>query len=107
MKWLMLLALAAASPIASAGFFEIGGSLNYRFSGYDKNNYIESFTKTLSGSYYFWEMCAWEINYTSGSSKQVTKGAEPIDPKTTVQDNIQMMSLDLVLSFAARQDPFR
>jgi len=107
MKWLLLLALAATSPLASAGFFEIGGSLNYRYSGYDKDNYIESLTRTISGSYYFWEMCAWELNYTNGGSKQVTKGAGVTDPKTTVQDDIEMTSMDLVLSFAARQDPFR
>jgi outer membrane protein W len=107
MKWLVLLALGAASPLASAGFFELGGSINYRSSGYDKNNYIESLTYTASGSYYFWEMCAWELNFTKGGSKQVTKGAATIDPKTTVQDDIQMTSLDLVLSFAGRQDPFR
>lgn len=107
MKWLMFLAIVATSPVANAGFFELGGSVNYRSSGYDDNNYIESLTYTASGSYYFWEMCAWEVNYTWGNSKQVTKGADTIDPKTTVQDNIQMISLDLVLSFAERQAPFR
>jgi len=93
--------------MASAAFFEFGGSVNYRSSGYDKNNYIESLTYTASASYYFWEMCAWEINFTKGGSKQVTKGSSSIDPKTTVQDDIRMTSLDLVLSFAGRQDPFR
>lgn len=107
MKWLTLAALWVASPFAAAGFYELGGSVNYRSSGYDKNNYIESLTYTASLSYYFWEMCALELNYTTGSSKQVTKGQSTIDPKTTVQDEIQMTSLDLVLSFADRQDPFR
>lgn len=107
MKLLVLLAIFATSPLASAGFFELGGSINYRSSGYDKNNYIESLTYTASGSYYFWEMCAWELNFTKGGSKQVTKGTATIDPKTTVQDDIQMTSLDLVISFAGRQDPIR
>jgi outer membrane protein W len=107
MKLLLLLATFAMSPWAYAGFFELGGSINYRSSGYDKNNYIESLTYTASGSYYFWEMCAWELNFTKGGSKQVTKGAGTTDPKTTVQDDIQMTSLDLVISFAGRQDPIR
>lgn len=107
MKWLVFLALGAASSQAFAGFFELGGSINYRSSGYDKNNYIESLTYTASGSYYFWEMCAWELNYTKGGSKQVTKGAATIDPKTMVQDDLSMTSLDLVISFAGRQDPIR
>ena len=107
MKWLSLIALALAAPLASAGFIELGASANYRSSGYDKNNYIESLTYTASASYYFWEMCAWEVNYTRGGSKQVTKGKDTLDPKTTIQDDIQMTSLDLVLSFAGRQDPLR
>jgi hypothetical protein len=52
-------------------------------------------------------MCAWELNYTWGYSKQVSRGNLDIDPKETIEDNIQLVSLDLVLSFAERQDPFR
>lgn len=107
MKWLFLIAVAAAAPGAYAGFFELGASINYRSSGYDKYNYIESLTYTASASYYFWEMCAWELNFTKGRSTQSTKGTSSIDPKFVVQDDIQMTSLDLVVSFAGRQDPFR
>src|SRR3954470_4085858 len=99
MKWLVFLALGAASPLASAGFFEVGASANYRSSGYDKNNYIESLTYTASFSYYFWELCAWELNYTTGYSKQVTKGTGDLDPVDKVEDNIDLAALDLVLSF--------
>ena len=61
-------------------------------------------------------LCQWRVRHkqalqtvahTTGYSKQVTKGPLAIDPKETVEDNIQLVSLDLVLSFAGRQDPFR
>ncbi len=107
MRAIALLLIALGSVSASAGFIELGASANYRSSGYDKNNYVESIAYTASFSYYFWEMCAWELNYTTGYSKQVTKGPLAIDQKETVEDNIQLTSLDLVLSFAGRQDPFR
>ncbi len=107
MRSLAFLLILLVPFSASAGFVEVGASANYRSSGYDKSNFVESIAYTASLSYYFWEMCAWELNYTTGYSKQVTKGPLAIDPKETVEDNIQLVSLDLVLSFAGRQDPFR
>lgn len=108
MRNLILLALALGSASASAGFFELGASANYRYSGYDPNNYIQSLSYTASGSYYFGEMCAIEVNYTTGYSKQVSGGkGDALDPRETIEDNIELISTDLVLSFAARQDPFR
>ncbi|MGE0529012.1 MAG: outer membrane beta-barrel protein [Bdellovibrionales bacterium] len=107
MRIFILLALSLASFSAAAAFLELGASANYRTSRYNSANYIESISYTGSLSYYFWEMCAWELNYTTGYSKQVTQGTGVTDPKTTVEDNIELTSLDLVLSFAARQDPFR
>ncbi len=107
--YFVVLAVLSALPVvpqAHAGFIELGASANYRSSGYDKHNYIQSLTYTASFSYYFWELCAWELNYTTGYSKQSTKGSAT-DPMTTVEDNIEMISMDLVLSFAARQDPIR
>lgn len=86
---------------------ELGASVNYRSSGYDDHNYIKSLSYTASFSYYFWEMCAWELNYTTGYSEQKTKGTDTLDPETTVEDSIDLISMDLVLSFAERQDPFR
>ncbi len=107
MRWIVSALLLVAAPLAHAGFVELGASANYRSSGYDKYNYIQSLTYTASMSYYFWEMCAWELNYTTGYAKQATKASDPMSPKTTVEDNIEMTSVDLVLSFAGRQDPFR
>lgn len=107
MRLIALVLLILGPLTASAGFIEVGASANYRRSGYNADNYMESISYTGSLSYYFWEMCAWELNYTTGYAKQVTKGNDPIDPKETVEDNISLTSLDLVLSFAQRQDPFR
>lgn len=107
LKVLVLAILLSAPFTAAAGFLEIGASANYRSSGYDKNNFVQSLAYTATVSYYFWEMCAWELNYTTGFSKQVTKGPDPYDPRETVEDNIDLLSLDLVLSFAERTDMFR
>ena len=108
MRILLLILLSVGSLSASAGFVEVGASANYRYSGYNANNYIQSLSYTASVSYYFWEMCAFELNYTTGYSKQVSGGAgSTIDPKETIEDNIELTSVDLVLSFAGRQDPFR
>lgn len=107
MRWLLVLLLSFASAPAWAGFIELGSSVNYRSSRYDSDNYIESLSFTGTFSYYFLEMCAWELNYTSGYSKQVTKGEGVGEVQTTVEDRIEMISMDLVLSFASRQDPFR
>jgi outer membrane protein W len=108
MRILVLILLAFGSVTASAGFYEVGGSANYRYSGYDANNYIQSLSYTASVSYYFWEMCAVEVGYTTGYSKQVSGGSgSTIDPKETIEDNISLTSADLVLSFSGRQDPIR
>jgi hypothetical protein len=107
MRSLCLIALLLGAAPAFAGFVELGASANYRSSGYDRNNKIESISYTASLSYYFWEMCAWEASYTTGYTKQITKGASDLDDKTTVEDNIELTAIDLVLSLAGRQDPFR
>jgi len=107
MRHLTLFLLLVLGPTCFAGYTELGASANYRTSRFNKDNYVEGLTYTTSLSYYFWEMCAWEANYTWGYSKQVSRGTLPTDPKDTIEDNIQMMSLDLVLSFAERTDVFR
>jgi hypothetical protein len=107
MRWFVLIALLYSAHPAAAAFIELGASANYRSSGYDKDNKIESISYTASFSYYFWEMCAWELSYTTGYTKQTTKGSSALDPKDSVEDNIDLASVDLVLSFAGRQDPFR
>lgn len=107
MRWIASALILLSAPMAHAGFIEIGGSANYRNSAYDEHNYIQSLTYTLSFAHYFYELCAWELNYTTGYAKQATKANDPLAPKTTVEDNIEMFSMDLVLSFAGRQDPIR
>ena len=107
MRCLVLATFFLFSLPAAAGFIELGASVNYRSSGYDDENYIRSTSYTGSFSYYFYEMCAWELNYTIGQSEQLSKGVNTIDDKYKVEDNIEMISMDLVLSFASRQDAFR
>lgn len=107
MRLILFVTLLLTGAQASAGFVEIGASANYRSSGYDKNNLVESLTYSASMSYYFWEMCAIEFTYTTGYSMQKSKGPLEADPVYKVEDNIDMASADLVLSFASRQDPFR
>jgi len=107
MRRIVFCALLLSSAPAFAGFIELGASANYRSSGYNEFNRIESLTYTASFSYYFMENCAWELNYTTGYSKQLTKGPAELDDQDLVEDNIDMASMDIVLSFAGRQDPFR
>jgi len=108
MRALVYAMLILSSFPAFAGFYEVGASANYRYSGYDPNNYVQSLSYTASVSYYFMEMCAVEVGYTTGYSKQVSGGTgTTIDPKETIEDNIALSSADLVISFAGRQDPFR
>jgi hypothetical protein len=107
MRSVLLLLVALCPWVAWASFFEIGAAANYRYSGYDPNNFVQSLSYTATVSYYFWEMCAWELDYTTGYSKQVTEGPSFIEPKETIEDNIQLTSLDLVLSFADHDDPIR
>lgn len=107
MRALLLLIVFVFSAPSFAGFVEVGASVNYRSSGYDPDNYIRSLSYTGTFAYYFWEMCAVELNYTTGYSKQRTKGSGATDPATTIEDSIDLVSMDLVLSFAERTDPFR
>ncbi|MBX3022824.1 MAG: outer membrane beta-barrel protein [Bdellovibrionales bacterium] len=107
MRVILFSVLLFSSMPAFAGFIELGASANYRSSGYNEFNKIESLTYTASFSYYFFETCALEFNYTTGYSKQLTKGPGELDDQDKVEDNIDMASTDLVLSFAGRQDPFR
>jgi outer membrane protein W len=104
---IVLLTLLAFPFTAAAAFYEIGGSVNYRYSGYGTNNYVQSLSYTASASYYFWENCAWELNYTTGYSNQTSQGITPGSPKFTVEDNIQLTSLDLVLTLADHDASFR
>jgi hypothetical protein len=90
-----------------AGVIELGGSANYRASNYDRNNYLRSTSYTAALSYYFWEMCAWEANYTSGYSVQLSKGPSITDAKVKLEDTSEFISVDLVLSLSERDDLIR
>lgn len=104
-KLILIFTTAVFAAPVSAGFIELGGSANYRSSSYTKDNYIMSLSYTASISYYFLETSAWEVNYTTGYSKQSTQALS--EEITTIEDNIELVSTDLVFSFAGRQDPFR
>ena len=103
----LLLSFLFVGNQARAGVVELGVSANYRSSSYDHNNYVQSLSYTGALTYYFAEMFAAEANYTTGYAKEVAKGTLDSDPKQKIEDNIDMVSLDLVVSLAARDAPFR
>ena len=90
-----------------AGFVEVGGSVNYKKTSIDENNYSDSLSYTGSVSYYFWERSALELSYTSGTGKLSTK-ADGLSEIQQIQiAQFTMTSLDLVLSLAGKQDPIQ
>lgn len=103
-KALSLVALLALCHQSHAAFYEVGGSANYRRSAFDKNNFQELISYTLSVSYYFMEMSALEVSYTDGYSLLSVKSSDPIDPKYTTETNFSLFGVDLVMSLAARED---
>lgn len=108
MHGLLVLLLACVAPRpARAGFFELGASANYRATNYDHHNYVQGTSYTASLSYYFYAMCAVELNYTNGYSKQVSQGPSITDTLTKIEDISVFTSADLVLSLAAREDFLR
>ena len=104
-----LSALLLLSPIAeAAGFVEVGGSVNYRRSAFDSENYQELISYTASVAYYFLEMSALELSYTNGYSDVSVKAPDdPLDPREELFTNFQLAALDLVFSFAEREDSFQ
>lgn len=108
---LTILALAAlfglaAGPSAFA-FVELGANANYRRSAFDSNNYQELLSYTASISYYFMNMSALELSYTNGYSELSAKSSDPSDSKYVNKTNFQLLALDLVISFAEREDFFQ
>ena len=99
--------MATLIPFTHAALIEVGGSANYRASNYDKTNYLRSTSYTASLSYYFWEMCALEANYTSGYAQQLSKGPSVTDSLVKLQDLSQFVSFDVVMSAAERDDLIR
>jgi hypothetical protein len=97
---------AVSLPRAHAGYVELGASANYKFSGFDRDNSIESISYTGSYAYYFMENCALELSYTSGYSKQTAKASDS-DPRYITEANIDMLALDLILTLGAKEDVFQ
>ncbi|MCB0390315.1 MAG: hypothetical protein KDD58_03440 [Bdellovibrionales bacterium] len=92
-------------PQAFAGVFEISASANYRRSQFDEENYQESQSLTGSISYYFMQMSAIELSYTSGTS---TLRATSID-NTWLEyiTEFSMYGVDLVLTLAQKDSFFQ
>lgn len=98
--------MAHAARPAFAGYVELGASANYKFSGFDADNSIESISYTASYAYYFMENCAMELSYTSGYSKQMARASET-DPRYITTANIDLLALDLILTMGTREDLFQ
>lgn len=106
---LSALALLCFSSVGNKAyaFMELGANANYRRSAFDSNNYQELISYTASVSYYFMEMSALELSYTNGYSEISAKSSSPSDPLYVNQTNFQLAALDLVVSFAEREDFFQ
>lgn len=89
---------------AFAGYTELSGSVNYKKTSIDKYNYSDSTSYTASVSYYFWELSALELSYTSGLGKLSTKATGALEPVQIQIAQFSMTGLDLVLSLATRED---
>lgn len=92
---------------SALAFVELGANANYRRSAFDSNNYQELISYTGSISYYFMEMSALELSYTNGYSELSVKSMNPADSKYVSKTNFQLLALDLVISFAERDDFFQ
>ena len=88
-----------------AGLVEIGLSANYKQTTFNEDNYNRAISYTGSFSYYFLEMSALEMSYTSGHSVLVAQPTAGQKDKYTT--NFQLVGLDLVFSFADRKSAFQ
>lgn len=103
-----LVALLSFGPLCQAGFVELGGSVNYRRSSFDSQNYQELISYTGSVAYYFMEMSALELSYTNGySDMSISSPYNPIESRYETYTNFQLLALDLVFSFAEKEDMFQ
>lgn len=100
-----IFSLLLATPFAHAGYMEIGATANYRKSAIDGSNYQEILSYTASYSYYFWEMSALELSYTSGEnvvSVQINN-----EPKSKITTRFSLIGLDLVVTMADKESAFQ
>ncbi len=88
-----------------AGVAELGLSTSYHNSKIDDNNFSVRQSVTASLAYYFWEMSALEISYTSGHYESSTG----IDASSAVVilGTSEFVGMDFVISFAGRKDSFQ
>jgi hypothetical protein len=89
---------------AHAGYIEVGASANFHLSQINPGNYqkVEAYTGSLS--YYFFEMSALELSYTAGRQISVIT----IDnTKFVTTALMELIGLDLVLTFAGKESPFQ
>ena len=96
------------TSLAQAGFFELGVSTNYRRINLPRDGsdsaFDESYAFTASGSYYFAEMAALQLSLTKGQSERFVPSANATSVRTT--HNYSIAGLDLILTFAKRNEPF-
>ena len=104
-RLIFLALITSCGPSAYSGIMELGGSLSYRSSHFDAENYKTSFSTTATLSYYFWEMSALEMSYTNGLEKMRLK--EGTAQAYTLLTGFDMLGLDFVLTFAGRQSTFQ
>lgn len=97
--------LLLVSSFARAGFVEIGASGSYRSSYVNEFNYSKTQALTGSVAYYFWEMSALELSYTSGVNQ--TFGRTANNDSYIATTHFEIAGIDLILSLAGRQAPFR
>jgi len=90
---------------AQAGFIEIGATGSYRSSYVNEYNYSKTQALTGSLAYYFWEMSAIEVSYTNGTNQ--TFGRTITNEDYIATTTFEFVGVDLVLSLAGKQAPFR
>ncbi|MBY0316164.1 MAG: hypothetical protein K2Q26_11625 [Bdellovibrionales bacterium] len=108
MRILMFLLLLVISGMSHADYFELSASGNYRKSFLMDSNteqraYDEARAFTGAVSYYFREMTALEISYTTGTSERVIPSTS-ISSKTT--HYYDLVGADLVFTFGTRTDTY-
>jgi hypothetical protein len=107
MRSLFILIFLALPAITQAGYFEVGFAGNYRKLYLPTDSEREAFDATVSytGSfaYYFAEMAAAELSFTSGQSERFVPSMT--SDSRTIYD-FELIGFDLVFTFADRKAPF-
>lgn len=96
----LLLALTFATTPSAAGVMELSTSYGLRNSRIDDDNYTKSTSWTGSFAWYFFDLSAIELSYTSGVTEQSLKATN--EERLRYVQEFQMYGADLVLTFAGR-----